>query len=598
MKKYILLILLTLCILAGYSQLGNPTFPPTFTKNSSGTIITTPSNANVQIGGSLSVGSFSINGVGITQSTVNATSFYQNGGNSFGASGIIGLNDAFNLGIMASNTVIATFTSTRRVGFGTTAPANFLTATGFQPTEVGTTPGTSAATTGGIVLTGAVGGNTSIGSTGVGGIGGALQVIGGSGGTATSATVSSTAGAGGQAILRGGIGSVNSTTTTTLTKAGAGGAITVSGGAGGIATKGLLVTTGGNGGAATFSSGSAGQAADGYGTINGGAGGVLNITSGAGGDAGEDLSTTNNGGASGALNITVSAGGNTAEAITTNTGGNAGALSVLGGVGGSAQSGVTAVGGTGTSIGLTAGNGGAATLGSGTNTGGNAGNITLTAGTRGTGATANGTNGVISLVTYSGTAMTIADNSFVGIGITSPTVALHVVGSIGSTATVSAAAIYGDFRGTASTSVTALYVGGNAGVIGTVYTGSLSVTGKIELPASSITYSMLASNLTGTQVLTDGATITWNTATGAIASVTLTANRALSVTNPISGLTGTILVKQDGTGSRTLSLPAGSVVVNGGAGAITLTTTANAIDILTYIYVGAVFYWTYGKNFN
>lgn len=100
------------------------------------------------------------------------------------------------------------------------------------------------------------------------------------------------------------------------------------------------------------------------------------------------------------------------------------------------------------------------------------------------------------------------------------------------------------------------------------------------------------------QTLTDGATITWNINSGTIAKVTLGGNRTLVISNPVANNYYQISVTQDGTGSRTLTLPAGSKVIGGGAGAITLTTTAGAIDILTCFYDGTNYYWNYGKNYN
>jgi hypothetical protein len=99
--------------------------------------------------------------------------------------------------------------------------------------------------------------------------------------------------------------------------------------------------------------------------------------------------------------------------------------------------------------------------------------------------------------------------------------------------------------------------------------------------------------------LTDGATITWTVA-GLVnnASVTLGGNRTLAFSGATSGMTGTLIVKQDGTGTRTLTLPAGSKVIGGGSGAITLSTAANAIDILTWTYDGTNYFWTYGKNYS
>lgn len=98
--------------------------------------------------------------------------------------------------------------------------------------------------------------------------------------------------------------------------------------------------------------------------------------------------------------------------------------------------------------------------------------------------------------------------------------------------------------------------------------------------------------------LTDASTVTWDWNSGTNATVTLGGNRTLSVSNARAGTYATIKVVQDGTGSRTLALPASSKVIGGGAGAITLTTTAAAVDILTVYYNGTSYFWTYGKNYN
>jgi hypothetical protein len=100
------------------------------------------------------------------------------------------------------------------------------------------------------------------------------------------------------------------------------------------------------------------------------------------------------------------------------------------------------------------------------------------------------------------------------------------------------------------------------------------------------------------QTLTFGSTTTWDQTKGATAAVTLTANATLSITNAVAGMYGLIRITQDGTGSRTLALPAGSKVINGGGGAVALTTTAGATDVLSYFYDGTSYYWTVGYNYN
>ncbi len=99
------------------------------------------------------------------------------------------------------------------------------------------------------------------------------------------------------------------------------------------------------------------------------------------------------------------------------------------------------------------------------------------------------------------------------------------------------------------------------------------------------------------QALASGS-IAWDQTKGATATVTLIGNSTLSITNAVAGMYGLIKVKQDGIGSRTLTLPAGSKVINGGGGVVALTTAANAIDVLSYFYDGTNYFWTVGYNYN
>lgn len=81
--------------------------------------------------------------------------------------------------------------------------------------------------------------------------------------------------------------------------------------------------------------------------------------------------------------------------------------------------------------------------------------------------------------------------------------------------------------------------------------------------------------------LSDGATITPDFAAGNNFSVTLGGNRTLAnPTNLTAGQAGTIVVTQDGTGSRTLAY--GNQWKFPGGTAPTLTTAANSVDVIAY----------------
>jgi plastocyanin len=100
--------------------------------------------------------------------------------------------------------------------------------------------------------------------------------------------------------------------------------------------------------------------------------------------------------------------------------------------------------------------------------------------------------------------------------------------------------------------------------------------------------------------LTAGSTITWAPMSGLNASVTLNANSTLSFgATPPAGSSGTLIVSQPASGSTyTLALPsAGTHRVLGSASGITLSTTNNAKDIVSFYYDGSIYYWNVGLGY-
>ena len=106
--------------------------------------------------------------------------------------------------------------------------------------------------------------------------------------------------------------------------------------------------------------------------------------------------------------------------------------------------------------------------------------------------------------------------------------------------------------------------------------------------------SLEAFAIPGYTTLADGATVTITCDSSKISQdsvVTLGGNRTLAMSGIQPGMRGFLIVKQDGTGSRTLALPAGSKVTGGGSGAVTLTSAASSIDILEWVYDGTNYFW-------
>jgi len=151
----------------------------------------------------------------------------------------------------------------------------------------------------------------------------------------------------------------------------------------------------------------------------------------------------------------------------------------------------------------------------------------------------------------------------------------------------------------ATTAAAALTNLGAAPLASPTFTGTVT-TGVINsgaLSATSINTPIYAST---PQALTDGSTITWNPALGLNASVTLGGNRTLSfTTTPPAGAYGTLVVTQDVTGNRTITLPttANKVLGSTSTTTIALSTAASAKDILNFYYDGTNCYWNIGQGY-
>lgn len=127
-------------------------------------------------------------------------------------------------------------------------------------------------------------------------------------------------------------------------------------------------------------------------------------------------------------------------------------------------------------------------------------------------------------------------------------------------------------------------------------------TGNIEFTA----YSAITRNIDSFVNIGSAFTINWNVSgDSANYEVTLTANTTLNITNVRNGDYGTILISQDSVGSRTITL--GTIngvsginrhkVSSGGAGTIYLTSTPNALDVVSFVYNGTNLYWTVGNDY-
>jgi hypothetical protein len=115
----------------------------------------------------------------------------------------------------------------------------------------------------------------------------------------------------------------------------------------------------------------------------------------------------------------------------------------------------------------------------------------------------------------------------------------------------------------------------------TLATDAADVLSWVTRAALGSAQSFTAAQRGSITALTDGATITPDFALANNFSVTLGGNRTLAnPSNQTAGQSGAIVITQDGTGSRTLAY--GSNWKFPGGTAPTLTTAANAVDVVAY----------------
>jgi hypothetical protein len=92
---------------------------------------------------------------------------------------------------------------------------------------------------------------------------------------------------------------------------------------------------------------------------------------------------------------------------------------------------------------------------------------------------------------------------------------------------------------------------------------------------------------------TTSGTVAPDVANGNVQSITLDGNLTLNAfTSPVAGQSITLIVAQDGTGSRTLT---STMKFSGGEK--TLTTAANAVDIISVFYDGTNYWASLSKDF-
>jgi hypothetical protein len=123
--------------------------------------------------------------------------------------------------------------------------------------------------------------------------------------------------------------------------------------------------------------------------------------------------------------------------------------------------------------------------------------------------------------------------------------------------------------------------------------GGTAGTSKINLSGSAIVYLSPSKEDISETILTlsDGATINWSMAGSRMAQVTLGGNRNMAAPSNMVPGSAILIIKQDATGSRTLTW--NSVFKWPGGVAPVLSTAANATDIVSFVCDGTNLYGTY-----
>jgi hypothetical protein len=94
--------------------------------------------------------------------------------------------------------------------------------------------------------------------------------------------------------------------------------------------------------------------------------------------------------------------------------------------------------------------------------------------------------------------------------------------------------------------------------------------------------------------LTSGTSITWATAGEKVnnATLTLAHNATLSITGAVAGAEGFLRLTQDGTGSRTFTLPAGTVI----GSTTSVNATASKTTLIAWFYDGTTMFFVLSQQ--
>jgi len=200
--------------------------------------------------------------------------------------------------------------------------------------------------------------------------------------------------------------------------------------------------------------------------------------------------------------------------------------------------------------------------------------------------------GTITSGTWNGTTLDVAHG---GTGDTSVTAYSPIVGGTTSTGALQSVSTVGatagqvlTYQGTSSLPTWTTISG--TGTVTSVATGAgltggpVTTTGTISLDLTHVN-AWTGQQYFATSALTPGTTVPWNLNTQQTASLTPAQNFTLSnPTNMVNGGTYTLIITQDGTGSRVITW--GAAYKFAGGTKFILSTAASAVDIITFLSDG------------
>jgi len=181
-----------------------------------------------------------------------------------------------------------------------------------------------------------------------------------------------------------------------------------------------------------------------------------------------------------------------------------------------------------------------------------------------------------------------SSTNYVGLASVTPDSKLDVIGDANISGVVTATTFIGDFTGDVTGDVTGNLTGDVTGDVtgnltGDVNAGIVTATSRIAVGSATTTAQLYVVGNSASNIVAVGTatTITVDFTTGNNFTITLDGNYTLgNPTGVTTGQSGSIFLVQDGTGSRTLGF--GTHWHFAGGAAPTLTTTANAVDVLVY----------------